>query len=484
MKQILKSYQLKTIIERIKYSYVINRYVTNGVIVETTNTTATNVSRPTGKGINSSNRVIDIEQENVTKLVDQLLDRTKQLMTTKITNVNDRSPQQQQEQQQQSVVDDISTEEERFNSHHHQYHHTIAYSGGIDSSLVAALVYQISLDLNNNNNDSASSSSLNHNHYYYETHNVQAVLGISPAVSQEQIQLAEQVAAHIGIPLTMIPTYEGLDETYIANNGQACFACKSELYTKLIHHTIANYQHQIDHDNNDQSNNNNNINSDYSQTMIDSKTKQQQHQYCHYYKLYNGTNADDCLDSTRVGLIAASKYNVLSPLQYTTKSNVRTIAKHLNLPNWNVASNPCLRSRLALGIPATQQHLQRIEHAERFIRQQLLLLIQQQRRQQQQIECSTSGIHIPQYTVETNLRVRLLAQQKACLEIDDIFVDYVQEFYNQNQNEWDHVLLKELQFNSFIIRPFRSGSVAKPTVTSSSSSLLPQSTVVSSSLKN
>lgn len=41
--------------------------------------------------------------------------------------------------------------------------------------------------------------------------------------------------------------------------------------------------------------------------------------------LYNGTNADDQLDPTRLGLVAASKFEVVSPLSQLTKSEVREV---------------------------------------------------------------------------------------------------------------------------------------------------------------
>ena len=388
----------------------------------------------------NSTRIIDADRETVTQLVDQLLERTRHLMTTTTTTAAAAAV----------TATNGSNEDNKTKTHRikQQFHHTIAYSGGIDSSLVAAVVYQISQELNGY--ESSSIMSLNPTEPP-QRHNVTAVLGISPAVSMEQIQQAEDVALHIGIPFVKIPTEEGTNETYIANNGQACFACKSELYTKLIHHTIANYTTHPPID-----------------VVLGSQPPQPlpstmlQNTHIHR-KLYNGTNADDCLDPTRVGLIAASQNNVLSPLNTLTKEQVRQIAKHLQLPNWNVASNPCLRSRLAMGIPATQQHLQRIEHAERYIRQQLNDMI----------------------TVETNLRVRLLSQQRGCLEIDTRYVDSVTNLYQTHHNEWDQMLLHELQFRSFTIRPFRSGSVAA-TMTPSLAGETPtnglSSTVVTSSV--
>mmetsp|Transcript_10848 Transcript_10848/g.26235 ORF Transcript_10848/g.26235 Transcript_10848/m.26235 type:complete len:324 (-) Transcript_10848:712-1683(-) len=253
------------------------------------------------------------------------------------------------------------------------HHHIIAYSGGIDSSLVAALVQESAND----------------------NERVRAVLGLSPAVPAEQVTLAEEVAGFIGIPLEKIQTTESSDEMYIENSGQACLACKTHLYSCLdavFEHTGAAAGDR---------------------------------------KLYNGTNIDDLKDPTRLGLIAADSFSVQSPLRVTTKDNVRVAAKLLGLPNWNYAASPCLRSRLALGVEAIPQHLERIEKAERHVRQSLSL------------------------DLTNNLRVRLLAKGKAMVEVEDkALVDAKDslKFWNP--------FFQELGFSSVDVRAFKSGSVA------------------------
>jgi len=92
--------------------------------------------------------------------------------------------------------------------------------------------------------------------------------------------------------------------------------------------------------------------------------------------LYNGTNLDDLSDQTRVGLLAASKFNVYSPLSSLPKTEVRSLAKHLGLPNHNHAASPCLRSRLAFGVEATSDHLRKIERGEDFVRSTLGLPVE------------------------------------------------------------------------------------------------------------
>jgi uncharacterized protein len=178
----------------------------------------------------------------------------------------------------------------------------------------------------------------------------------------------------MGFDLREVRTAKDTDDMYIANEGQACLACKMHLYTclKLV----------LDH------------------------TARQEADSENSRVLYNGTNADDVQDPTRVGLIAAANFSVLSPLEHTSKLNVRRAAKHLSLPNWNYAASPCLRSRLALGVEATQhQHLNMIAEAERLVKMTL------------------RG-----YNEMSNLRVRMLSSQRARVEVDEeLMEDAIQQ---------------------------------------------------------
>jgi uncharacterized protein len=274
--------------------------------------------------------------------------------------------------------------------------HLVAFSGGVDSSLVLALLQQA----NNGNGDAVI---------------IQPVLGISPAVSQEQVDLARHVSAHLGFSNDLIEVYpdEGSDETYIANAGEACFACKTHLYTSL--------QLVLDHTRNSND--------------VSSSSLQPQHGVTETASLYNGTNADDVLDPTRLGLIAAANFQVRSPLQYTTKDNVRRAAKHLGLPNWNYAASPCLRSRLALGVQATQEHLHMIEAAEMVVKESL-----------------------PSYRETSNLRVRLLSKERARVELDEELVEEALKLLPQ----WTP-LFHDLGFASIHdVKTFQSGSVSRP----------------------
>ena len=61
-------------------------------------------------------------------------------------------------------------------------HHLIAFSGGVDSSVVAALVYRAWVGFDNSRH-----------------HEPNAVLGVSPSLSKTQYNLARDIAQGIGI---------------------------------------------------------------------------------------------------------------------------------------------------------------------------------------------------------------------------------------------------------------------------------------------
>ena len=104
---------------------------------------------------------------------------------------------------------------------------------------------------------------------------------------------------------------KGTDEAYVANDGRACLACKTHLYDNLK-----------------------SISEQYKQTTKSPSAEMRT------TILYNGTNADDLRDPTRLGLIAASDFAVRSPLSSLPKDRVRAVGRHLGLPNWDYAASP------------------------------------------------------------------------------------------------------------------------------------------------
>jgi uncharacterized protein len=86
------------------------------------------------------------------------------------------------------------------------------------------------------------------------------------------------------------------------------------------------------------------------------------------FEVLSGTNFDD-LGDYRPGLDAAQKNLVVSPLVdcKITKEEVRAIARHFELPNWNKPASPCLSSRIPYNQSVTAEKLRQIEAAENIL---------------------------------------------------------------------------------------------------------------------
>jgi uncharacterized protein len=85
----------------------------------------------------------------------------------------------------------------------------VAFSGGVDSSLVAAIAHRALED------------------------QALAVTAVSPAVAQGELDGARRVAAKIGIAHEIVNTDELARAGYRANGPDRCYFCKTELYDVL-----------------------------------------------------------------------------------------------------------------------------------------------------------------------------------------------------------------------------------------------------------
>ena len=181
----------------------------------------------------------------------------------------------------------------------------VALSGGVDSSLVAKIA-----------SDVFGSKAI-------------AVISASESLPESERRLAVQLCTDIGIQFREIKTEELLDPSYRVNDGNRCFVCKSHLYQELQAFATQN---------------------DY-QVVLD------------------GANADD-LSDYRPGRQAAKENNIKSPLAELgiSKSQVREIAKELQLPNWNKPASACLASRIPYGTEVTRENLSQVEQAEEILR--------------------------------------------------------------------------------------------------------------------
>lgn len=181
----------------------------------------------------------------------------------------------------------------------------IAFSGGIDSTLVASLAKM-----------ALGEKAL-------------AVTADSPSIPAAELNDAKRLATEIGLRHLVIKTDELQDPNYLANPTNRCYFCKRELAEKLteLAKELGGY------------------------TVVD------------------GTNAED-LKGHRPGAPALSEKGVRRPLAEAglTKAEVRELAKHLGLSNYDKPSMPCLSSRVAYGEVITSERLHKIERAENLIR--------------------------------------------------------------------------------------------------------------------
>ena len=181
----------------------------------------------------------------------------------------------------------------------------VAYSGGVDSALVAVAAQR-----------ALGPRSM-------------AVTADSPALAARELKEATVLAERLGFAHRVINTDEMAREGYVANSPQRCYFCKTELYAKL---------------------------SDMARREG-------------YDWVVNGANTDDQGDyrpgmqaafeqRVRSPLIEAG----------LDKAAVRAAAAALDIPIWDKPAQPCLSSRIPYGTPVTLETLSKVERAEDFLR--------------------------------------------------------------------------------------------------------------------
>ena len=188
----------------------------------------------------------------------------------------------------------------------------VAYSGGVDSALVAAIAAEQLGD------------------------RALAVTGVSPALAPHLRAEAQQQARWMGIRQQEIATAELNDPDYSSNPAERCYACKRELHGQL-----AQLLSQL----------------------------QRQEGGC-TAQVLDGVNHDDLSDH-RPGIRAARERGVRSPLAELglSKADVRQISRALGFPWWDKPAQPCLASRFPYGDAISAARLQRVAAAEDWLRQ-------------------------------------------------------------------------------------------------------------------
>ncbi len=156
-----------------------------------------------------------------------------------------------------------------------------------------------------------------------------SVTALSPSFSAYDREQAEAFARHVGLRHESIATHEFENPSYVANNADRCYHCKTELFVELEKLASAR----------------------------------------NFAALAYGVNADDMQDF-RPGHRAAREHQVLAPLLEAelNKAEIRELSRQEGLPTWDRPASACLSSRLPYGTPVTVRNLSKVERGEAILR--------------------------------------------------------------------------------------------------------------------
>jgi len=181
----------------------------------------------------------------------------------------------------------------------------VAFSGGVDSTFVAAAAF-----------DALADRAL-------------AVTGVSPSIPASEVAEARELARLIGIRHELIDTQEMDREGYVENSPQRCYHCKTELYERLA--LLARERG--------------------------------------FAFVVDGCNVDDTGDHRPGRVAAAEHGVRSPLIEAgLTKEEIRALSRERGLPTWDKPAMACLSSRIPYGTPVTVEALERVGAAEAFLR--------------------------------------------------------------------------------------------------------------------
>lgn len=181
----------------------------------------------------------------------------------------------------------------------------VAFSGGVDSSLLAVVAHQVCAP------------------------HMLAVTIRSQIETYGIMEMASAIASQFGFPHQIIDYDKLKDEKYVENSPNRCYVCKS----------------------------------------VDLSIISQLAAKAGIRKVLMGANVDDLGDyrpglRAAKELDVTSPLAEAG----LTKKDIRILAKALGLPNWNHPSSPCLASRIPYGTSVTRERLEQVAAGEAYLK--------------------------------------------------------------------------------------------------------------------
>lgn len=188
----------------------------------------------------------------------------------------------------------------------------VAYSGGVDSTVVARAAFEALGDA------------------------AIAVTAVSDSLASGELEEAQEIARAIGIRHRVIRTEEFANPDYVRNAPDRCYFCKSELYGRLSG-LLGELGAEV---------------------------------------IASGANTDDLGDHRPGMRAAAENgvRHPLQECGLG-KAEVRALARGWGLPTWDKPATPCLSSRIAYGVEATPERTRMIDQAESWLRRRGLRIL-------------------------------------------------------------------------------------------------------------
>ena len=181
----------------------------------------------------------------------------------------------------------------------------VAFSGGVDSALLAFVAHEV-----------------------LGMEGALAVTAVSPSLAPDEMEDCRRLSQGWGLRWLEVESNELSRPEYVANDGDRCYHCKSELMDRLA--PVAEAEGAL---------------------------------------VALGVNLDDLSDH-RPGQRAARERGAIFPLVDAgfTKEAVRRAARHLGLEVWDKPAAACLASRLPYGTAVTFGRLDQVARAEQGVR--------------------------------------------------------------------------------------------------------------------